>query len=103
MRNGVFSQDIDSIGSKHAKCTLQNKMGNGEKHVSDTERITRKKYHVSMVSSVKIAKGAVLTEEMVSYRNPGTGIPSKDAHKIIGKVLVQDIERDELLTIEMFM
>lgn len=77
--------------------------GNGEKHVSDTEWITRKKYHVSMVSSVNIAKGAVLTEEMVSYRNPGTGIPSKDAHKIIGKVSVQDIERDELLTIEMFM
>ena len=76
--------------------------GTGEKYVSETEWITRYKYHVSMVSSQDIPQGAELTANMVAYRNPGTGIPSKDAHKIIGKKAIQDISIDELLSLEMF-
>jgi len=76
--------------------------GNGEKNVSETEWITRHKYHVSMASSQDIPLGAELTADMVAYRNPGTGIPSKDAHKIIGKKALQEISADELLSLEMF-
>ncbi len=76
--------------------------GTGKKEVSETEWITRHKYHVSMASSQDIPAGTELTAEMVSYRNPGTGIPSKDAHKIIGKKATQDIAADELLNFEMF-
>jgi sialic acid synthase SpsE len=76
--------------------------GEGTKKVSDTEWITRKKYHVSMVSLCNIQKGTMLTKEMVTYRNPGTGIPSKDANKILGKVAVSDIVEDQLLSFEMF-
>jgi sialic acid synthase SpsE len=39
---------------------------------------------------------------MVAYRNPGTGIPAKDAHKIIGKKALHSVAADELLTFEMF-
>jgi sialic acid synthase SpsE len=77
-------------------------LGDGEKKVSETEWVTRKKYHVSMVSSCDVQKGTVLTEEMVTYRNPGTGIPSKDANKILGKIAVSDIAMDQLLSLEMF-
>ena len=76
--------------------------GTGEKNVSETEWITRHKYHVSMASSQDIPLGAELTADMVAYRNPGTGIPSKDAHKIIGKKALQEISVDELLSLEMF-
>ena len=76
--------------------------GTGEKNVSETEWITRHKYHVSMASSQDIPLGAELTADMVAYRNPGTGIPSKDAHKIIGKKALQEISADELLSLEMF-
>lgn len=76
--------------------------GNGEKRVSETEWITRHKYHVSMASSQDISLGSELTADMVTYRNPGTGIPPKDAHKVIGKKAVQDISADELLSLEMF-
>jgi len=55
-----------------------------------------------MVSSQDIPLGAELTADMVSYRNPGTGVPAKDAHKIIGKKAIQDIPADELLNLEMF-
>ena len=76
--------------------------GSGNKEVSNTEWITRHKYHVSMASLKDIPKGIELTENMVSYRNPGTGIPAKDAYKIIGKKALHDIPADELLNLDMF-
>lgn len=76
--------------------------GTGEKRVSETEWITRRKYHVSMASAVAIPAGTTLTEAMVSYRNPGTGIPAKLAHTVLGKRAARDISADELLSVEMF-
>ena len=76
--------------------------GTGEKRVSETEWVTRRKYHVSMVSAVAVKAGSVLSETMVSYRNPGTGIPSKLAHTVLGKRALRDIPADELLSADMF-
>ncbi len=76
--------------------------GTGRKEVSATEWITRRKYHVSMASATEIAAGTVLTEAMVTYRNPGTGIPSKLAHTVLGKRAGRNIPADELLSPEMF-
>lgn len=76
--------------------------GSGEKRVSETEWITRRKYHVSMTSAMAILAGTELSEAMVSYRNPGTGIPSKLAHTVLGKRAVRDIPADELLSVDMF-
>jgi sialic acid synthase SpsE len=77
-------------------------VGNGEKRVSDTEWVTRRKYHVSMASIGVIPVGTRLTEDMVTYRNPGTGIPYKDASKVLGKRAKVDIAKDVLLDIGMF-
>lgn len=76
--------------------------GTGERAISETEWITRRKYHVSMASATPIGKGAVLSASMVAWRNPGTGIPTKLAHTVIGKRANRDIAPDELLTPEMF-
>jgi sialic acid synthase SpsE len=76
--------------------------GMGQKVISDTEWITRRKYHVSMVSSIAIPAGAVLSPEMVAWRNPGTGISTKMAHTVLGKRAKHEIPADELLSIEMF-
>jgi len=77
-------------------------VGNREKKVSETEWITRRKYHVSMASIEAIPVGTRLTEDMVTYRNPGTGIPCKDASKVLGKRAKVDIAKDVLLDIGMF-
>ena len=82
--------------------SVEESKGTGEKHISETEWITRRKYHVSMASSKDIPAGAKLSATMVSYRNPGTGIPAKDAFKIIGKIALKNIPADELLSFEMF-
>ena len=77
-------------------------LGNGEKKVGKIEQITRDKYHVSMVSKRKIMKGEVLTRNLITYKNPGTGIPKKDEGLLIGKVAKYEIEEDILLMAEMF-
>ena len=81
---------------------VQKIIGTGEKRVSETEWITRRKYHVSAASATDISKGTELIEAMVTYRNPGTGIPAKLIYAIIGKRAVCDIPVDTLLSADMF-
>ena len=81
---------------------VQKIIGTGEKRVSETEWITRRKYHVSAASATDISKGTELIEAMVTYRNPGTGIPAKLMYAIIGKRAVCDIPVDTLLSADMF-
>jgi len=76
--------------------------GTGEKIVSETEWLTRNKYHVSIASAKKILAGTLLADDMIAYRNPGTGIPAKNIQKILGKKALYDIPADELLNFEMF-
>lgn len=76
--------------------------GKGEKNISDTEMITRNKYHVSMVSKIKIKKGLKLQKEFITYKNPGTGIPPKFEEKYINKIFSKDVEKDTLISEDMF-
>ncbi|MEO5347029.1 MAG: N-acetylneuraminate synthase family protein [Magnetococcus sp. YQC-9] len=76
--------------------------GSGEKQVSDRERVTRDKYHVSMVSAHDLSSGAILTASDVVYRNPGTGIPPKEALRYFGRRLNCDVSADTLIEPVMF-
>jgi sialic acid synthase SpsE len=98
-----ISLDSDELASMVKDIRLVNQMqGTGEKYVSETEWITRKKYHVSAVSSVEITAGEVLSEKHIVYRNPGTGIPFKSIYKIIGKKALKNIPSGKLLNLSMF-
>lgn len=77
-------------------------LGEGRKTVTDNEWVTRRKYHVSMASVNPIPAGATLAESMITWRNPGTGVPPKLAHTLIGKRTKRAIPGDELLSAEMF-
>tara|TARA_A100001011_G_scaffold400206_1_gene513186 strand:+ start:628 stop:1632 length:1005 start_codon:yes stop_codon:yes gene_type:complete len=76
-------------------------LGNGNKFVSNTEMITRNKYHVSMVAIKQINKGELLTNDLFEYRNPGTGIPPKDENKYIGKKTNRTIMSGSLIMPDM--
>jgi sialic acid synthase SpsE len=81
---------------------VEESIGNGQKNISETEWITRNKYHVSMTSLIDIPIGSILTYDMVTYKNPGTGIPHKRSGEIIGKKANCNILANQLLTLEMF-
>lgn len=68
-----------------------------EKKVHQKEKIIREWAFRSVVSVSDIKKGSVITEEMVWTKRPGTGIPSKDMHKVIGKIAKHDIVKNTLL------
>jgi sialic acid synthase SpsE len=99
-----ISLEPDELMSMVKEIRLVNAIiGDGKKKVSDKEQITRNKYHVSMVSAGKIKAGEILTESMVTYKNPGTGIPFKDAATVLGKTAKIDIDEDILLNKNMFL
>ena len=77
-------------------------LGNGKKIISSTEKITKNKYNVSAVLKEDIKINTILNENMLTFKNPGTGILFKNINKIIGKKANQDIKKDTLLSEEMF-
>ena len=76
-------------------------LGSPEKSVSEREMITRDKYKVSMVSRQRIPQGTVLTKELITFRNPGTGIHPRDASRLFGREASVDIPEDTLIEIDM--
>ncbi|MBF0381742.1 MAG: N-acetylneuraminate synthase family protein [Magnetococcales bacterium] len=81
---------------------VESMMGTGDKRVSDQEMITRNKYHVSMASAASLEAGTVLAKEMITWRNPGNGIPSKEVDNWLGRTLAKDVAKDVLITPDMF-
>jgi sialic acid synthase SpsE len=81
---------------------VESMIGSGEKKVSKQEQMTRDKYHVSMASATALVAGTVLTREHITWRNPGSGIPSKEAEKWLGRRVTQDVAADHLIQPEMF-
>ena len=48
----------------------------------------------SIVSTIKIPKGTIITKEMLDIKRPGTGIPPKELDSVIGSRALTDIEDD---------
>lgn len=88
---------VDAIREVHVM------RGNYEKKVYGCEFETRKYDKRSIVSAKKIKKGQKITEKMLTYKRPGTGIAPRDLEKVIGLKALQDIPADTTLQWEMLM
>ena len=51
----------------------------------------------SIVAKVDIPAGTVITEDMLAFKRPGTGVSPKDISTILGKKTKQLIKKDELV------
>ena len=71
-------------------------MGN-EKKIHEKEKEIREWAFRSVVAIKDINKGEEIKESMVWTKRPGTGIPSKDLHKVIGKFATANIKKDTLI------
>lgn len=78
---------------------IEQALGDGKKHVSNSERknivIARK----SIIASRDIKKGEVFTEENLTVKRPGNGISPIRWNEIIGKTAKRDFIEDELIEI----
>ena len=54
----------------------------------------------SIVAKVDILAGTVITEDMLAFKRPGTGISPEDSNMLIGKTTTQDINEDEIFKFE---
>lgn len=71
--------------------------GSKEKHVFDAEKETRKYDKRSIVSKVPIRAGQKITEDMLTYKRPGTGIWPKELNRMLKKTAARAIPADTIL------
>lgn len=51
----------------------------------------------SVCANTPIAKGTVLTREMLALKKPANGIPAREVESIIGKTVNRDFEIDDFI------
>lgn len=74
-------------------------MGDGIKDVNPATKAAKEKLARSLTSKVKIAKGTILTEEMLTLKSPGTGLKWRERAQVVGKKALVDIDPDCTLNV----
>ena len=68
----------------------------------ESEQKSRRNARRSVVALGNIPKGTVITETMLTYKRPGTGISPEKVNEICGKTAQIDIADDTIITEDMF-
>lgn len=71
-------------------------------HMSSELTGMKQLFYKSMVATRAIEVGEVLTDEMIAFKKPGTGIPTYHKDKFIGKRVVRGVEKDKLFCADDF-
>ena len=79
---------------------IEKALGSGERRILAPEWVTRRKYHVSIVSVSRIPQGTIITRDMLTLKNPGTGLESRYLPDVIGKRAIVDIKEDTLISFD---
>ncbi len=76
---------------------VQIALGNFERVVSPTELEQRKKIRRSIVASVDLKAGQILSADDLETKRPGSGLPPEKINELIGKTIIRDIEQDSFI------
>lgn len=76
--------------------------GKGDLVCLESEQIARANARRSLVSNCDIKKGTVITDEMLTFKRPASGIGAHEYDRLIGMTAAKDIEEDTVLQWEMF-
>jgi N,N'-diacetyllegionaminate synthase len=79
---------------------IEQALGNSAKKPVEAEKEVAAALRRSVVSTMPISKGTVITKEMVAIKRPGTGLAPKYIDTIIGRKVQRDISKDELITFD---
>lgn len=72
-------------------------LGDGIKKPTEREKSILKDVRRSIVAGISLNKGTVLTEDVVEFKRPGSGLKPEYLNMIIGKKLKRNILEDELI------
>lgn len=84
---------VDSIRN------IEQALGDGQKHVSESERKNITIARKSIVAAKDIKKGEFLTEDNLTTKRPGSGISPMRWEEVIGTKAIRDFVEDELIEI----
>ena len=76
---------------------IEQALGDGQKHVSESERKNITIARKSIVASKDIKQGEMLTEENLSVKRPGNGITPMRWDEVVGTYAKRDFKEDELI------
>ncbi len=76
---------------------IEQALGNGEKHVSASERPNIEVARKSIIAARDIKAGELLTEENLTVKRPGNGISPMMWDSVIGTRAIKDFEADHLI------
>ena len=93
--HGMDSDDIRKFNKNIELIKTIN--GQYDKVPLDCEGESRKQARRSIIAKEEISEGTVVTEDMLTYKRPGTGISPVEIDKVIGKKAKTLIPEDELI------
>lgn len=76
---------------------IEKALGSSEKKVTDSERKNIAVARKSIVAARNISKGAILTEENLTVKRPGTGVSPMRWEEVLGTTAIRDFQEDELI------
>lgn len=78
---------------------IENALGSGHKHVSDSERKNIEIVRKSIVAACPIKQGEMLTEENLTVKRPGNGISPMRWNEVVGTTAIKDFEEEEMIVL----
>ena len=75
--------------------------GSGELKSLESESAARSNARRSIVTAVDIAEGEVITEKMLTFKRPGTGISPADMSRVVGRKAARALPEDTILKEDM--
>jgi len=91
---------IDPVELKQMVTAIRNvekALGDGDKHVTDSERANKAVARKSIVAAGDIKAGEVFTEDNLTVKRPGTGISPMRWPEVLGRKADRDYKKDELI------
>jgi len=77
-------------------------LGEGKKEIQKSEIPVRQSARRSIVARVDIPEGTLLTQDMLTCKRPGTGIPPNELDRVLGKSAKVSISAEQVLSWGMF-
>ena len=80
---------------------VEKMLGSPIKRPLEYEQETFKFRRRSIISKVKIPKGTIIAEDMLTFKRPGTGIPPLLVNVVVGRSAKVNIDEDEIISWDM--
>lgn len=76
-------------------------LGSGGKELLPEELVKRDQQRVSIVAAHALSAGTEITQDMLAFKGPGTGMAAYKINEVVGKTTAEFIPEDTLITFDM--